>query len=529
MNNQTAIAYFIFHILETNAMDLIELLATKRLVIEFQDKVATVPTNPTDPNNPPPPVNTTYDLTTNSVLLESYNKRLDPTGEPEQVQLSNLGFSFGYVAPVDNFERFNSCYKWTGAIKAPVAGEYKFFATIKSAGFIIFNDEIIWSVDREQDTGSHSQFKVEFTRTLEAGKLYPISCLMVKQSGEHIFELLWTKPGDVEPSPVSTLYCFPPANWKDRLKTYIPAPPPPPPPTDPVITIPQPNWETYQSPDLAVRFFPEDNAWNRIITDMPVDAKSPNIIGTFSGAHLHPVFGHGMNGIPFEIVPPGTPKVNVTFTYSGESDVGPYPIPTNPVLESGGDLAGGTKDVHWIGISLDEMKIYEIFQLEKTATGWKGLSGAIFDLTTNNLRTLGYTSADAAGLPILPGLIRYDEVKSGKIAHALRVTVGRTRKAFILPATHWASSIIDENFPPMGCRIRLKQSKDISGYSPDIQVILQCLKDYGAFIADNGGYSLVGLCGTPDSRWSDDILGTMKNIMATDFEVVQMGQIITQV
>jgi hypothetical protein len=217
--------------------------------------------------------------------------------------------------------------------------------------------------------------------------------------------------------------------------------------------------------------------------------------------------------------------VPVTFDYADESDPGPYPIPSNAPIEGGAASSG---DRHVITIDRDHWILYELFAAYPAAdfSSWHAGSGAIFDLNSNALRTEGWTSADAAGLPIFPGLVRYDEVfEQGVINHALRFTVQNSRRGFIDPARHFASSLTGTNLPPMGMRVRLKASVNISGFSPANQVILTALKKYGMIVADNGSNWFIS--GAPDTRWNDTDLHTLNQIHGSDFEVVQMGPVIT--
>lgn len=273
--------------------------------------------------------------------------------------------------------------------------------------------------------------------------------------------------------------------------------------------------------------FPPDNPWNQDISGMPVDPNSANLIaGIGRDDVLHPDFGplyHGApNGIPYVVVAGTQTLVPIVFTaYGGESDPGPYPVPRNAPVEGGPNSSG---DRHVLVVDRDNWKLYEMFGAfpMNIGAGWNARSGAIFDLKSNALRPDGWTSTDAAGLPIFPGLVRYDEVYEQKeIKHALRFTVPRSRKAYVYPARHYASSDTDPQLPPMGMRVRLKASFDISKYSPPVQVILGALKKYGMFVADNGGGWF--LSGAPDERWNDDVLSMLKTVKGSDFEVVRMN------
>ena len=278
------------------------------------------------------------------------------------------------------------------------------------------------------------------------------------------------------------------------------------------------------------RVFPADNDWNRDVSNAPIDPNSANLIASMGlGTSLHPDFGTvwngAPNGIPYVVVSGSQAKVQINFNaYGDESDPGPYPVPPNAPIEGG---PNGTGDRHVLVIDRDNWKLYELYRAFPTASGWTAESGAVYDLNSNALRPAGWTSADAAGLPIFPGLVRYDEVFLLKqITHALRFTASRTRRAYVAPARHFASSSTDPNLPPMGMRVRLKASVDISRFSPAMQVILRALKKYGMILADNGSNWYVS--GAPDPRWSDDELNTLKSLKGSDFEVVKMGTVVTQ-
>ena len=262
--------------------------------------------------------------------------------------------------------------------------------------------------------------------------------------------------------------------------------------------------------------FPADNVWNTPVDRLPVSAFSLRYIKSIGpGRTLHADFGTDMKGggIPYAVVPADQPAVSVTFEYADDSDRGPYPIPPNPPIEGGGG------DGHILLVQKGVCKLYELFAVSLQPNGkWKAGSGAVFDLKSNALRHDGWTSADAAGLPIVPGLIRYDEVEAGAINHALRLTVPRTRKAHIWPARHDASSNTDPVYPPMGERFRLKADFDVSTFPEDAQVVLTALKRYGMILADNG--SSWYLTGAPDSRWNMDTITKIKGVTGADLEAV---------
>ncbi len=284
--------------------------------------------------------------------------------------------------------------------------------------------------------------------------------------------------------------------------------PQPPVPTSPIIG--------------ACTIFPSDNAWNRDVSQDPIDPNSNNYISfiqAHGGQKVHPDFGSNLSyGIPYVIVPGSQAKVPINITaYSSESDPGPYPIPLNAPIEAGGDG-------HILSVDKDNCILYELYGATRTGSGFNALSAAKFDLKSNALRPEGWTSADAAGLPIYPGLVKYDEVAAGAINHALRFTLNTTQKAHIHPATHDAGSTTDPNAPPMGLRLRLKASFDLSPYHGESLVILQALKKYGMILADNGSNWYIS--GSRDARWNDDDLNQLKSIPGTAFEVVKSGTII---
>jgi hypothetical protein len=280
---------------------------------------------------------------------------------------------------------------------------------------------------------------------------------------------------------------------------------------------------------IGKRMFPDDNPWNQDISKAPVDPRSFEIlrnIGLYKG--LHPDFGTYYDGqpigIPYHVVSGKQPKVPISFEVPDESDPGPYPIPPNIVVEGGPKSDG---DRHILVLDRDNWLLYEAYRCFPDGRGgWKSVGGAIFDLKTNRLRRMYDTSADAAGLPILPGLVRYDEVFIDKeIRHALRFTVSKSRKGFVYPARHFASPHTDPDLPPMGMRVRLRADFKLTGYSPECQIILKALQKYGMFLADNGEDWFIS--GAPDPRWNDQTLRELKKVQGQHFEVIQMGEVIT--
>jgi hypothetical protein len=272
----------------------------------------------------------------------------------------------------------------------------------------------------------------------------------------------------------------------------------------------------------SCRIFPATNPWNQRVDALPVAANSAAIIGSIgAGTGLHPDFGSGLwaggpVGIPYTVVTGSKRKTRVSFDYADESDRGPYPIPPRVRIEAGGDR-------HALIVDRTACRLYELYALRRTAAGWHAGSGAIWSLRSNRLRPAGWTSADAAGLPILPGLARYDEVAAGHIDHALRFTVERTRRAYVYPARHYASSLTDPNLPPMGLRLRLRAGFDTSGFPRQARVVLEALKRYGMIVADNGSSWYIS--GAPDPRWSNDDLHTLGRVKGSDFEVVDPSAI----
>jgi hypothetical protein len=278
------------------------------------------------------------------------------------------------------------------------------------------------------------------------------------------------------------------------------------------------------------RIFPADNPWNQNIAAEPVDPNSDTLISSIGlDRRLHPDFGTVYEGkplgIPYTVVPRNQPRVPIRFVRDGdESDPGPYPVPPEAPVEGGQDATG---DRHVLVLDRDNWRLYELIGAFREGQGWRADSGAIFDLSSNRLRRAGWTSANAAGLPILPGLVRYDEVvEQGVISHALAFTCLRTRRGYVHPARHFASRNSSLNLPPMGMRVRLKASFDISPFPACARVILTALQQYGMLLAQNGGNWYMN--GAPDPRWNDRELSTMKRVKGRDFEVVRMGPVVSR-
>jgi hypothetical protein len=283
------------------------------------------------------------------------------------------------------------------------------------------------------------------------------------------------------------------------------------------------------SPTLAgCPVFPASNVWNQPVNTLPVAADSAQLIASIGlTAGVHADFGSGLYdgqsiGIPYVVVNgKTTPKSRVKFDYADESDKGPYPIPSNVPIE--GYPNPGNGDRHAIIVDRSTCKLYELYALRRAGSGWAAGSGAIWNLRSNALRPSGWTSADAAGRPILPGLALWPEVAAGQIDHALRFTASRTRNTFIYPARHEASSASDPSLPPMGLRVRLKASVDISKLPPQARIVAQAMKTYGLILADNGSPWYIS--GAPNAHWSNDQLHALGALNGSDFEVVDTSKL----
>jgi len=268
--------------------------------------------------------------------------------------------------------------------------------------------------------------------------------------------------------------------------------------------------------------FPKSNPWNRRVDKLPVAQNSAAIIASIGASTgLHADFGSGLwdgspIGIPFDVVSRKTPRSRVSFEYSDESDRVGYPIPKRVHIEGGSDH-------HALLLDKTACRLYELGGLQKQNGRWHAWAGATWSLRSNHVRPAGWTSADAAGLPIFPGLARWDEAKRGVIDHALRFTVQRTRRAYIYPARHFASSLTDPNLPPMGLRVRLKASFDVSGFPRQARIVLIALKRYGMIVADNGSNWYIS--GAPNRGWSNDQLHTLGRVTGSDFEVVDTSSL----
>jgi hypothetical protein len=268
--------------------------------------------------------------------------------------------------------------------------------------------------------------------------------------------------------------------------------------------------------------FPGSNPWNKRVDRLPITSNSATMVRSIGvGSGVHADFGSGLYdggkiGIPFDVVTSKTARSAVSFEYADESDRVRYPIPRGVHIESGSDH-------HALLLDRSACRLYELGGLQRSGGRWHAWAGATWNLRSNKLRPLGWTSADAAGLPILPGLARYDEARRGVINHALRFTAARTRRAFIYPARHYASSSTDPSLPPMGLRVRLKAGFNISAFPPQARVVLVAMKRYGLILADNGSNWYVS--GAPSPGWSNDQLHTLGRVKGSDFEVVDSSSL----
>lgn len=278
-----------------------------------------------------------------------------------------------------------------------------------------------------------------------------------------------------------------------------------------------------EAPAGGCAMLPPDSVLRADVSGLPVHARSATYVASIgTGSRAHADFGSGLLegspfGIPITTVPAGTAGSAVSFDYAGESDRGPYPIPANPLIEGGPNADG---DRHILLFDPRACKGYELYAARRTGGGWHAGSGAVFDLRSNKLRTAGHTSADAAGLPIMPLLVRYEEVAAGRIDHAIRITVPRSQAAYLWPARHSAGKA-DASLPPMGLRMRLKASVDTSRLPAQARVVAEAMKRYGVIVADNGSAWFIS--GTQDNRWNNDQLRALSTLTGANFEAVDVS------
>ncbi len=373
--------------------------------------------------------------------------------------------------------------------------------------------------------GAFAAFAASTTTTIRSGDQLRVTCEGTKLSITRVNtkEVVASCKG-LAATPTRTSTAAAPTKTPTTTPTKTPTVAPTSTPTSaPTATPTTPPGGGGSSPMIGnCSVFPADNAWNMRVDSLPIDSRSSAYVASINSSggngFLHADFGSDPTyGIPYVVVPGTQPMVPIVFNeYGDESDPGPYPVPLNAPVEAGGDK-------HVLVVQQDACKLYELYHAVCSGAGWSAGSGAVFDLRSNALRPDGWTSADAAGLPILPGLVRYEEVAAGRIDHALRFTVSRTQRGYIHPATHFASSSTDPNLPPMGLRLRLKPGFDISGYHGQARVILEALKTYGMIVADNGSSWFI--TGATDSRWNDDDLDQLKTVPGSAFEAVTTGSI----
>jgi hypothetical protein len=280
--------------------------------------------------------------------------------------------------------------------------------------------------------------------------------------------------------------------------------------------------EASAPPSTACQVFPADNIWNTDISSLPVHPRSAQWLASMNGAtaKLHPDFGGPPYGFPFNVVDNSHSTYSVSFLYADESDAGPYPVGPDTLIENGSDR-------HALIINKDSCTLYELYDLAGSGSSWTAGSGAIFSLASNALRPLDWTSADAAGLPIFPGLVRWDEVQAGAITHAIRFTAQQTDRSYLWPARHQAGAASNPSLPPMGARFRLRAGYDISHFSAQAQVILRAMQHYGLILADNGSNWFFS--GTEDAAWPDSLLTELKSVPAAQFDAVDESALMINV
>ncbi|NUP07403.1 MAG: hypothetical protein HOW73_15240 [Polyangiaceae bacterium] len=454
----------------------------------------------------------TQALTASNGLVGEYFDNVDFTNKKLTRTDANVNFNWNSSAPASGMGSNTFSIRWTGKVMPQYSETYRFYVYSDDKAKLWVNGQLVVS-----DTSNGGNSEKSGTIALQAGQKYDIKLEYSDNSGTATVRLRWSSASRSKVTiPSSALFT--------GADTEEPPTDPEDPPTDPGDpTTPPPSGS---GPSIAgCPMFPADNPWNQDISTAAVDSRSAayiNYIMANGADYMHPDFGsYAGYGIPYVVVPGTQTKVPMTFDYDEESDPGPYPIPQNAPIENG---ANSTGDRHILVVDKDNCKLYETWDTHYVGPGWHAGAGAIFDLTSNALRPAGWTSADAAGLPILPGLVRYEEaVTAGEIKHALRFTVAKTQRAYVHPARHWASTITDPNAPPMGLRLRLKASYDISGYTGASRVILTALKKYGMILADNGSNWFVS--GTSNPSFDDNNLNQLKNVPGTAFEVVASGPI----
>jgi PA14 domain len=403
---------------------------------------------------------------------------------------STVNFNWGSGSPDPLVGADTFSVRWTGQVVPQFSQTYTFYTQSDDGVRLWIN-----GTQLVNNWTNHGPTENSGTIALTSGTAYSVKMEFYENGGGAVAKLSWSSASQAKQIiPQSQL--FPPGSGTGSAL--------------PVID--------------GCTVFPADNPWNRDVSSDPIDPNSANFIaniqGNGSGQFLHADFGSNPSyGIPYVSVAGTQAKVPMTFDYVSDSDPGPYPFPANAPIEGG---SGSTGDRHVLVLERDSCTLYETWDSHYLNPGWHCGSGAIFHFNSNALRPDGNTSADAAGLPILPGLVRYAEaVSSGTINHALRFTVSKSQRAFVHPATHYASSLTGSNYPPMGMRVRLKASFDLSGFSGASKVVLTALKKYGMYVADNGSNWFIS--GVSDSRFDDNNLNQLKSVSGSAFEVVQLG------
>lgn len=510
-------------------------------------------TDPTDPPATiPPPAPTGYDLTTHGALVEGY-AGLFPSGSPlvglagGPIDLPNTeGITpYGLPRANDGVAGSGFCIEWQAALIPPADGLYQFRVAARPGGRVILDDSVAWS-----DSGATNAWTWDyFERTLNKGEVYPISALCAAaRSGGCGFQLRWrckeagihgaiTDEADVAGyasergySDIDTFYLRPPADWKTRLKTYVPPP---------IVPGPQPQYDII-IPKLAdAAYIPSDlpadlmesvlfQPWMTDVSLEPVDPLSGAYIASLGRFNLQADFGPGF-GIPFELVGSDTPRQIVTVVdVPHESDPGPWQIPLPPTVESG--AAGGNPykgDVHWQGLNLDARAIESLYQLRQQSSDqkWHCYQGTRWYLDKPyDQRPLGWTSEDASGNPLLHLLARFQNFLAGRL-QPIRGTVGLTQKGFCRLARHFTNKTTDPHVLPMGAVIRIKAAVDLSKLGPQARWVCECGKKHGFPVQDNGSNSKLFISGTPDARWDVNDLAGFKSLPTDAFEVALTGPI----
>lgn len=512
----------------------------------FADQVPEGLPVPTDPSKPPPILppppgsdDDRYDLKEAEVLIEGYTNIIAEPPSVLGVLSETFGIPFSYLEPY-LLPRADASLTLQAGLNPPqeaAAGEeYLFRLAIKPAGFLRFDNSTIFFKSWPDGTERPDGWSVTiFKKTMKAGDIYDLNGGLFATGFEQGFELKVRGPGFPLPSnptaedetgfvPIPSFNLVAVKDWKARLKTYTPVPEKPPVKSYlPLTPVPA----DYQDPDLPADFFLAKvfAPWTVDVSDWPVDPKSSDYLASLHPSHYHPGFGPGANGIPKQIVIPSEKKSYVSFDVPDQSDIGPYPIPDILMVEGSGDFMEGNADVHCILIDMTARIVYELYNLRKNLDGsWAAYQGSVWHLDKPyNQRTKGFTSSDASGMMVLPGLLTFQDVQGdAELTRATRITVGRTQQKFVDPASHWASRYNNPAFLPMGSRLRLRPDYDASAHAPVVQKICRGWKKYGNIVVDNGSMSKIFAIGSPDIRWNDNDLGTMRTIFETECQLLQL-------